>query len=62
MFRTCGGVLVAPEGSAAAGMLYGGFFYYYNSLEDAVARRDVRFKVEYDANHQVIPHEYYGKP
>ena len=60
-FYGCNAVFVAPSGSAAAGRLHNAFFIYYHTLEDAVAKHNAQYKVEYDAAGNVVEHTYYGK-
>ena len=42
IFTNCNAVLVAPEGSYAANVLYTGWYQYYNTLEDARAQRNIQ--------------------
>ena len=56
IFTDCRAVLVAPEGSHAAAVLYAGWYRFYYTLEDAMAQRNPQYK--YDPNDP--QHEHYG--
>lgn len=58
IFTGCRAVLVAPMGSYAAGVLHDNFYYYYFTLEDAMAQRNVQFKPTDDPEHTT----YHGRP
>ena len=45
IFTNCNAVLVAPAGSHAAGVLYAGWYRYYNTLEDARASRNMQIRI-----------------
>ena len=60
IFHDCNAVLVAPDGSAVANALYAGWYYYYSTLEDAIAGINVRYQHYYvDGVEQ--PHVHYGR-
>ena len=61
IFTGCNAVLVAPAGSPVAQALFNNWYYYYNTLEDAIAQQNCRFQVERDAQGNVVPHNYNGK-
>ncbi len=55
----CNAVLVVP-GGAAANALYNNWYYYYSTLEDAIARTNCQFQRYYvDGVEQ--PHEHHGR-
>ena len=44
LITDCGAVLVAPPGSVAANVLYTAWYYYYDTLEDALAHTNLRMR------------------
>ncbi len=58
IFTGCGAVLVAPMGSYAAGVLHDSWYYFYFTLEDAMAHRNLQFRLSDDPEHTT----YYGRP
>lgn len=60
IFTGCNAVLVAPAGSPVASALYNNWYYYYNTLEDAIAQANVQYQHYYvDGVEQ--EHVRYGK-
>ncbi|MCR4883337.1 MAG: leucine-rich repeat domain-containing protein [Clostridiales bacterium] len=57
----CNAVLVAPSGSVAAQVLHENWYYYYFTLEDAMAMTNVQYRRDYDEHGVEIPHVHYGR-
>ena len=60
IFNGCNAVLVAPAGSPAANALYNGWYYYYTTLEDAMAQTNVQYQ-HYLVDGVEQPHVRYGR-
>ncbi len=57
IFENCNAVLVAPEGTYAASVLYANWYYYYCTLQDAIAQVNCQSK-----NDLADPqHVHYGR-
>jgi len=60
IFAGCNAVLVAPAGSVAASVLFSNWYYYYNTLEDAMAQENCQYQRYYvDGVEQ--EHVHYGR-
>ena len=57
----CNAVLVAPNGSVAAQVLHGNWYYYYFTLEDAMAQTNVQYRRDIDEHGVEVPHVHYGR-
>ncbi len=60
IFTGCNAVLVAPQGSAVASALFNNWYYYYNTLADAMAQTNVQYQ-HYYVDGKEAYHERYGR-
>lgn len=60
IFTGCNAVLVAPAGSPVARALFDNWYYYYNTLEDAVAQANVQYQHYYVDGVEAY-HERFGR-